>query len=296
LVIAAGLTTPWGVVADETNAYWAEEGISSVMSVPVKGGAKTVLADNQASPLFIVADDTYLFWANFSSGGSIKRVKKDGTGLFHVADATGPSGLTLTTDSVVYSSNKAIWTIPKAGGSTQTLVPTQTGMYPKGLVVDSTGVYWADAGLNSIMFKANASAAIPLVAQQKYPVAIVADDTYLYWANVGTYVAGDCADSDGSIMRAKKDGSDVNPIATIQACPQGLILVGTKLYWTNAGTKHTSYDLNGAVMTAPVLGGTAKPLASAQTKPWGIAANKTFLFWTNQGIFSGEGSLQRLPL
>jgi len=299
--LATGLNTPWGIVADESNAYWTEEGSGSVpsgslSSVPVKGGSSKTLLVGQYAPLFIAADDTYLFWANFANGGSINRVKKsDGTAFKKLTDANSPAGIALASDSVVYSSGTSIWKIPKDGGSAQVLA-TQTGMNPKGVAIDSTGVYWADVGLSAIMFKPSSGAAKSLVGQQKYPLSVVVDDIYVYWANAGTFVSGECSTSDGSIMRANKDGSNPITIATAQACPQGLLLAGTRLYWTNLGTKHASYDLNGAIMTATVLGGSIKSLATGQSKPWGIAANKTFLFWTNQGVFSGEGSAQRVPL
>ena len=71
---------------------------------------------------------------------------------------------------------------------------------------------------------AGACRPVEIATGQIHPTVIRVDGDTLYWIDIGTLTNGSCsATTDGSVMRAKVDGSQLTAIATGQKCPSDLV-------------------------------------------------------------------------
>lgn len=123
---------------------------------------------------------------------------------------------------------------------------------------------------------AGACRPVEIATGQIHPTVIRVDGDTLYWIDIGTLTNGSCsATTDGSVMRAKVDGSQLTAIATGQKCPSDLVLAGTDLYWTVQGNGNFA---DGAVMHAPKNGTGATPLYSNIVQAARLATDGTTLY------------------
>jgi hypothetical protein len=101
--LATGLSTPNGVLVDDTNVYWIENG-TKVMSVAKKGGgAPKSLAESTGGIVDLALDDTYAYWV--TADGNVVRVAKDGSGsaLTLAVGQTNPVGVAVDRSNVFWS-------------------------------------------------------------------------------------------------------------------------------------------------------------------------------------------------
>lgn len=108
------------------NVYWADTSDGSIHSMPIGGGAPTLLAQGQAKPVRIAMDSSYVYWSN-NLGGAIMRTLKAGTGTPEVVAAAGsPYGIATDATSVywVNATDGTIRSAPTDGGSTQSTLAT----------------------------------------------------------------------------------------------------------------------------------------------------------------------------
>ncbi|HNS98197.1 MAG TPA: DUF5050 domain-containing protein [Polyangiaceae bacterium] len=299
-VLAASQKTPWGIAVDDTTVFWLAEDKSdgSVYSIPKGGGTAQKLASGQNGPVQVAIDDGFVFWTNFQGGGSIRRVKKNGTDLTTLAQASGPWAIALNNDNVYWTntSDGSIRRVVKPGGQPVVLVTGESS--PRGIAIDEKQMYWTTSTGGQVR-RANLDGTSPdsLVAGQNYPLGIAVDDTWVYWTEVGaSYSLGDCGQADGRIARAKKaDGSSHTTLASNQACPLNLVVKDGLVYWVNAGTvTGSNYNYDGTIQQANTDGSDAKLVATGQDRPYGIAVGDNAIFWTNQGVYAGQGSVMKI--
>ena len=302
MVLAPNQKTPWGVAVDSTAVYWVAEGSTpddgSVFSVPLVGGTASELATGQNGPVQIAQDANYLFWTNFQGGGSVRRMKRDGSDLTTLAQASGPWALSLSSTHVYWTntSDGSLRRVVKPGGQAAILVSGEAS--PRGITVDTTHMYWTTSSGGEVR-RANldGTASETLVTGQEYPLGVVVDDTWVYWTEVGaSYSLGDCNEADGRIVRARKaDGADRQTLADNQACPMNLVVADGSVYWTNAGTvTGSTYNFDGTIQQTKTDGTQSKQVASGQNRPYGIAVDANAVYWSNQGVFAGQGAIMKI--
>ena len=302
VVLAPYQKTPWGIAIDDKAVYWPAEGSApddgSVFSVPLVGGTASELATGQSGPVQIAQDSQYLFWTNFQGGGSVRRMRKDGSDLITLAQAAGPWALALS-DTYVYwtnTSDGSIRRVVKPGGQAAILITGEAS--PRGLAVDGTHVYWTTSSGGEVR-RANldGTAAMTLVTGQSYPLGVAVDDTWVYWTEVGaSHEFGDCNEATGRIVRARKsDGSDRQTLADLQACPMNLTLDGSTVFWSNSGTiTGSNYNYDGTIQQSKSDGTELKTVASGQNRPYGVAVSAAAVYWTNKGVFAGQGAVMKV--
>ena len=134
---------------------------------------------------------------------------------------------------------------------------------------------------------------VEIATGQINPAVIRVDGDTIYWITLGTLTNGNCsATTDGTVMRAKVDGSQATAIATGQKCPSDLMLSGTDVYWTVQGNGNFA---DGAVMRAPKTGTGGTALYSNIIQAVRIATDGTTLYVSaaNNG---GADDIFRAPL
>ena len=302
VVLAPNQKTPWGLAVDDSTVYWVAEGSTpddgSVFSIPFVGGTPSELSTGQNGPTQIAQDTDYLFWTNFQGGGSVRRMKKDGSDLTTLAQASSPWAIALGSTQVYWTntSDGSIRRVVKPGGQAEILLTGEAS--PRGIAVDTTHVYWTTSTGGEIRRASlDGTADETLVTGQSYPLGILIDDTWVYWTEVGaSYSLGDCSAADGRIVRARKsDGADRQTLADKQACPMNIALANGMVFWSNAGTvTGSTYNYDGTIQQMNSDGTGPKLVASGQDRPYGIAASTTAVYWTNQGVFAGQGAIMRI--
>jgi hypothetical protein len=166
--IAPNLADPIDVLVDGANAYWTVSQAGHIDTCALSNCKVSQIAVSQKGPQYLATDGQLLYWTNDGSG--------NGT----------PDG------SVVQSSFDGKTQVTIAGN-----LPS-----PRGLVVDSGYVYWANfvnhnSGSGTVMkCPVGAPCATPTVLAQglRAPFGVATDALYVYWGD----------DGDGTIMRVAK--------------------------------------------------------------------------------------------
>jgi hypothetical protein len=232
--LASGQSSPSDVAFDGTWVYWTNSVMNgSVMRAPGAGGAAETLASGQRYPASLAVEGDSVYFA-LSLDGTIARVGKSGgsvsafvLGLHALEDIAVSGGAIYFTDSADGAVGRA-----SLGGTThpvQVLAPGQ--QTPKGIAADSSGVFWANAGSNTVAAMLGAGAPSVLASGQKGPQGVAVDSDWVYWTN----------SLGGTVMKARKSGSEPVLLAQGQTSPFDIALDTTWVFWTNN-------DKNGTVM------------------------------------------------
>ncbi len=307
-VLVSDAHVPWDIAVDDTDVYWVEEGSNAgdgrVRKVAAGGGAPQSLAETQATPIAMATDDDSIFWVNFTSGGSVSRIAKNGTGYAKLAVANGPRTIAIDADHVFWTSVEgAILRLPKTGGSPATI--TQQGVGVVSLFVYDADVYWAHRGTGQVLRMNkldNAGDSIAVVASGlDNPTSVYVDANHVFWSEAGASFDGvDCFEALGRIAKTSRtQPGTVEEIANGQACPIRVTADASHVYWSNQGTldaETSVYRFDGNVARAPASGapGSEETLATAQLRPRGIALGATSVFWVSQGLGSNQGTVARV--
>jgi len=229
--ILSGSSEVDAIAIDTANVYWIG---SSLMSAPLGGGDPTIVATGVsanellADGLNVYGVDGGALWAVSVSGGA-QRSLIDGpsSGVEAIAVlgdsvyVASFSGIAAGT-SVVYQGS--ILRVPKAGGAAP-VVLVSNQPHPYAIAVDSTGVYWANAGylgvagglMHSALDGGNA-AALPSSANVG---SVVLDETNVYWTEDGSRV-----------MKMAKSGGSPRVVADELSGPSALTVNGGNVYWS----------------------------------------------------------------
>jgi len=98
-------------------------------------------------------------------------------------------------------------------------------IFPAGIAIDATNVYWTDNGDGTVNRAPRTGGTITTIASgQSFPFGIAIDSTNVYWTNNG-----------GQVMKAPLAGGTATTLASGQSYPMGIAVDATSVYWTNNG-------------------------------------------------------------
>ena len=235
--LATGQHWPFmGLAVDEHHVYWTNYGKvtdrdGTVMRVAKVGGTAEVVAGGLSGPKAVAVDATHVYWTN--NDGTVTRAVKDGSSPLEVLaqQASGkPLGIVVDGTNVYWDSTAGeIFSVPLAGGTTQTLTTNQGA--PRFMTADLNHVYWVsqsgdvtDAGgfpVISRIGKSGGSAEIVALSSDTGGYDIDMDTTHVYWTNFST----------GEVLRVSLQDSGIETLADGQGWPRGIALDDTSVYW-----------------------------------------------------------------
>jgi hypothetical protein len=135
---------------DATNVYWTSPAFGLVLSVPLGGGAFTVLASGQNQPAVLAMDATHLYWSNYGSGEIMKLALGGGAPTAIVSGQSSPAYVAVDSTSVYWTNGFTdILKAPLGGGAVTVLASQQSTI--GSIAVDATSVYWVTTGGGSVM-------------------------------------------------------------------------------------------------------------------------------------------------
>jgi hypothetical protein len=176
-----------------------------------------------------------------------------------------------------------VMSAPKDGGMPMPLRMNQN--FPSSIAVESGKLYWTEmAGglVSSCTVAMGCSDYAQILGGQKNPDQIAVDASYFFVTDNGM----NATSGDGSVVRAKLDGTMATTLAGARVFPRGIAVDATYVYWVDFGVAAA----DGTVNRVPIAGGAVEPLATGQGQPIGIAVDDTAIYWTN----NGTGQIVRL--
>jgi hypothetical protein len=254
---------------DSTNVYWSEAETSTVKSIPIRGGAITVLADNQPAPSPPVLAVGKLFWA---VGSPINIVTMPIAGGLPTPLANGVNlngELVANATDLFYLGSSGIVRIPLAGGASS-VVPATSGSLTEALALDSANLYWVvdvSTSVARIMKLPLAGGGDPttLVTATKIK-SIAVDATHVYWTEP------EDSEKKGRVRKAPLAGGEMTVLASTLDGPSEIAADGSFVYWIG--------NFGGQVIRLPVAGGTPIPLTSNRWLATGLRIDATSVYWT----------------
>ena len=151
----------YGLTVTPAAAFWTTyNGVDSVMSVPLDGGASSTFTTGTSgtgsSSTSLVQDGTNLYWGDSKSGGvngSVYLKPIDGGTQVSLSSAAEPLGIAYDASYVYVTTGQGgtVLKIAKSGAGVTTLASGQG--WPYGIAVDDNFVYWVNnnGGTNSVM-------------------------------------------------------------------------------------------------------------------------------------------------
>jgi hypothetical protein len=304
LQLAAALS-PVAIAVDQTNVYFTSQGAPSqpttmgtVSSVPIAGGAVTVLAPGRDKPSSVAVDGTSVYWLDSGSQGSSGALCKVPIGGGNVTtlasglnnpvavtvDAThayftSSAGTSLGPNGDVYDS--AISKVPLSGGSVTVLASTDV-YTPSAIAVDATSVYWIDSGDRSSLH--GGVFQIPIVGG----TVVTLDSTQFYGAGLAIDSANVYFTTTRGLSKVSKLGGGTFPIAALpNEGPVALAIDSTNLFFTAsvAPSNSCTSSEQGTVSRSALGSGSIAQVATAAS-PGALVVDATNIYWTDA---SGSG-------
>jgi hypothetical protein len=179
----------FGVAVDSTAVYWAREVIpttsSTVMKLPLAGGASTAIATSSATKL--LTDATYIYWVDNSAavGGDVFKMPLAGGAPIRLASGQGQAvAFTIDAKRIYWTSSDKIVSVPLEGGALTTHAIGQT--QPGAIAADGTNIYWTILG--GVMTVPVAGGTPTMLASDTSAWrSIAVDAKYVYWSDSGLY-------------------------------------------------------------------------------------------------------------
>ena len=129
---------PYGLITDQTHAYWIPLWLKEIHRIPLAGGPTEVFATNQNLVSSLTLDSTHAYW---TADGDIRRAPLDG-GAFTVSYTVYFASQLTVKDGVVYwkQTGGTIQRGPGQGGAVQRIATLQDSS--SSLTTDGVSVYW----------------------------------------------------------------------------------------------------------------------------------------------------------
>jgi len=160
VLLADGQGTPFGLVAELGEVYWANSSTGEIMGYDLKdpdSGARQ-LASGSIQPLGLAADYANLYWADYQGspdGGTpsvMKIAKVNMTEPVVLADdQLGPAGVAVSGNDLFWTNNVGgtVMRMPKLGGTPVEIAGDQSA--PSGIATDADAVYWVNRDDGRVM-------------------------------------------------------------------------------------------------------------------------------------------------
>jgi hypothetical protein len=168
--------------------------------------------------------------------------------------ATAVTGIALALDGtyLYFSSEYALWKMPKAGGDKQK-VASGLDETPQGIAVDGTHIYWQSYTGKAIFRASLDGGPAELVASGlvAYPQWVTLDDTRVYFPTDGTPSGVLSVPKAGGQVQAHATGGDPNHVA----------VDATHVYWAGQEGAHRVAKAGGGAETLSAMAGSLRGVA-----------------------------------
>lgn len=276
-----GLHDPRGIAADADYVYFCVHGTGAIMRSPPAGLDAEELAITQGASS-IVLDATHIYWTA-AVDGAVYRMPKvwEGDTPPTPEELAGgqdsPKGLEID-DTHVYWANaagKSVARVPKGGGEVEVMAAQLKG--PQAVRLDATHVYWAESSGGKVARLAKDDpGGLPetVVSGQGKPWRLWIDGTHVYFTNYEPL---------GTVVRAPKEGGQIEILAQDLNSPRDIVGDDTHVYFTAAGEQTADFK-NGAVYKHP-KDGLTELVANNQPSASHILVTADRVYWGQGGTF-----------
>tara|TARA_R110002096_G_scaffold433887_2_gene653709 strand:- start:15124 stop:16128 length:1005 start_codon:yes stop_codon:yes gene_type:complete len=240
-VLATGQGYPTSIALSASHVYWANQVGGTIMRAPLGGGEAEVLASGQQTPVDVKINETHVFWANSTSIASVPLAGGAPTILAEVEETPGLRALDAIalSDTSLYFSHAATGSInevPLQGGDPRVFVDGQEG--PGDLAVANGEVYWINRVVSSTSVGRSSIARMSttggspqtVVGELKAPwyLSVVQDDILF------TDLGADPRLPRGQVMRVAIVGGSAEVLADGQEAPSAVVGDDEgRVYWAN---------------------------------------------------------------
>ncbi len=258
----------FALAADSQRLFWSDDPVPpctkpvdygyEIVAATKDGANEALLGPSQqfAPASDIALDGAFAYWVSSDTGGSLRRVAKNGgkaETLF--ASNTKPAApatfaLALSAADVFWNRPPGVARVPKTGGTPIQLTTAPVLGSVAGMVVDGTDLYFgayadcqgADCALMGSILRVDTHGGAPQVAAASAdwrPVRLAIDADSVYWTE---QYAGSLAVVSGRVMRLARNGGSVATLAKGQM-PIGIAIDASCVYFADA--------LSGTIVRAP---------------------------------------------
>jgi hypothetical protein len=268
-----GADGAWAIALDRDNVYFTTNN-GRVMQLAKAGGEPIELASGQGEPNAIAVDEANVYWVNYNGG--IGRAPIGGGTV--EARPTAPNGayttLAMQGDTLYYTRytdlDGAVLRMPKTGGGEEVFVGGQ--IYPAGLAVDATHVYWSgfsEMGIQRVPLTGGTPELFNLSPWVRQGLTM--DNDYVYWLQESSGTAARVG------RRLKQGGSEEPVVVDLLAYNGGgnLVLDGAYVYW--------SAHPCSLAMAPQIIGSGDLEVTDLWACPFNIAIDDVDIYFTDPG-------------
>jgi hypothetical protein len=182
-----GLTLRDGLV------YFANYYRGTIYSVPVNGGAVSVVASGPTSASAIAIDDTNIYWSTMDYPGTVNSQPKIGGSRTILASGfMSPTlGLILHSNWLYWTASSDVYRVPRAGGVKESMASGLNSAWR--MASDGTNLFWVEFTAPGGCVKQMPLVGGPIITlatNLSSPSAIAVDAQNVYWAEGDNRVVG----------------------------------------------------------------------------------------------------------